>query len=269
MSSHGESNSTRMKEGIFGYNQGHYLKRYSPDLISRNEPYFHLELNAGPGFNPKSRTVGSPHIFMRQVQKRLDLNIDAVFVDKNRHHLEVLERELKNKYAELFNGHLFGLTRRFEFIASDNEDYIQGYVARVAERARPEYARGTIVCDPKGPGKTGGMVPPKLLCNVLQSLPRFMVLIYFDYASASRMQAVQKEFNTNGQRVNMTKITLDELLVSRPHWLISEPHRGRIYLSGTSVEFPPIVNGVRAYPWKCTEGSKIVNHVRSTIYGIS
>lgn len=269
MTSHGESNGTRMKEGMFGYNQGHYLKRYAPDLIKRGEPYFHLELNAGPGFNPKSNTVGSPHVFMRQVNKHRALNIEAIFVDKNQKYLRSLERDLKNRYGELFNRSLFGLNRQFEFVAADNEAFLETYIQRVAGRVRTEYARGTVVCDPKGPGKAGGMVPPELLNRVLRQLPRFMVLVYFDYASASRMYAVKKEFNTNGQPVNMTKITMDQVLMSREHWLVSEPYRGRVYLSGTSVEFPAIMNGVRAYPWKSSEGSKIVDHVRRTIYGVS
>jgi three-Cys-motif partner protein len=136
----GQSEYTRFKE-----------ERFTPIftqslLISKAQPvaryaYYHVDLNAGSGFNDKAHVAGSPINFLHAADRNDRRNFYAFFVDHNREHVAALIRrpevEAANKRVHLFH--------------YDNSEVLPVVAQFIADRERnPQFAMGSIVVDPNG-----------------------------------------------------------------------------------------------------------------------
>jgi len=229
------ASATKVKEGFFGLCLGYHMKREAQFLsrLKTLRPYFHLDLNAGAGFNDLSRTVGTPNLFMRRALNWRGLPIEAAFIESNPKSVAALRGRLL-EFGAAFNGDLFGLERRFDIVQGDNEKYLSRFVERVSIHDRPQHARGSIISDPNGWARYGGAVDLRTLSAVLAALPNFMVLQFFPYSLGAMVTGWQSKDPAR----KATLRNVDDFLPMRRHWLISQPSEGKICLCGSAGRYP-------------------------------
>lgn len=217
-------------------------------------PYFHLDLNAGEGYNADQRVVGTPLLFMRQVKKRPALPYRAVFTEKNRERHASLCKRLA-PYAE--TGDLFGLERHHEARRVDNAGVLATLPESVSRVTDAKRARGSIISDPNGISPKVGAMDLEVAADVARALPQFVLLIFFPYVIAKRIRRYV-ELGERGPVKGCAVRTVQDHLHLRPHWLISEPAGPYVYLCGTPKPFPPGKEGVPAWPVSSKKGRDIV-----------
>lgn len=262
---HGQSKYTRYKEQFFGLCLGYHMKRESRFLksLAFSPPYFHIDLNAGPGYNNISRTVGTPILFMRQAVKYQRLPIEARFIEKKAGTVEQLRRRITQEFGREFNGGLFGLDRRFGVIRGDNDDHLQHFMTTIVPSLdRIAFARGSIISDPTGWAKSGGAVSLETLQMAAAMAPHFLILLFFPYALAKMVRGYARH---DAERHPALR-TVADFLPLRPHWLVSEPTGGRVCLCGTCTRFPEGTEHVPAFHHDSGRGREIIESC-DIIYG--
>lgn len=161
----GQSTYTRFKQERFKpvFAQSLYISKAAS--VARFA-YYHIDLNAGSGFNEQVGVVGSPINFLDAVTAVERANVYAFFVECN----EARAYELGQRLAE------HPLYERLHLFNADNNDGVLSVVsAFIAGReSRPELSIGSIVIDPNGYHKG---VPWQQLSEFCTAHPRFDVFV--------------------------------------------------------------------------------------------
>lgn len=161
-------------------------------------PYFHFDLNCGSGCNTKANCKGSPMAFLDAAQQ-IDKRCYGYFVDQN----EEATRDLR--------GRLEGSKTTYIF-CGDNADFVPMIPGLVrAKGERPEYALGSIFCDPNG--VLG--VPFRELHRVLKMCPRLDVIVNYSSVTAIRCRAAYPE-----RFASMPRLRCFPRVFGKRYWLI-------------------------------------------------
>lgn len=254
----GESASTRRKEEFFGLCLAYHMGRENRFLQTLRvpRPYFHLDLNAGQGFNAQSRTVGTPILFLRQATKFARLSIHATFVDKNAVHLARLRQRVGAQFSEVTQHSLFGVDRNYSFKRGDNEHEIATFSTTIVPSFdAPQFARGSIISDPNGWSRRGGSVSLEAFAAAAAALPQFLLLVFFPYALG---KMVRGWVEADAMRIATVRRVQDYLPL-RPYWLLSEPRDGKIYLCGSAQRMPEGTVHVPAWHSDSQKGRAIID----------
>lgn len=257
--SQGQSKNTSDKESAFAVCLSYHMASEARFLTGQRQPvpYFHVDLNAGAGYNRSAGIVGSPRIFLNVARKHRQLPIRAWFVERNRDRMEALRAEVCE------SGSLFNCDRVFEPLKEDNRETLRRLVADVSRHDRPAYARGSIVSDPNGWSPKQGALDLALAADVLRQLPHFMLLVSFFWGRAKAMQSLVNKGTHNPIAKNgLATRRVADYLTLRPHWLISEPSGQWCYLCGT---VRPIREWVRPDGWRLVDissarGQELIRH---------
>lgn len=138
----GQGKGTARKEDGFAALFRLLLKVSTGEAV-RNFPYWHLDLNAGVGWNDKAGCPGSPLVFLREAA-RVGRPCRAYFCDNDP---EAAGRLQANVLAE--GAPPEGSERHV--VCCDNADLLARVGAEIAADERvPELAVGSCVCDPNG-----------------------------------------------------------------------------------------------------------------------
>jgi len=136
----GQGDGTRVKEDNFGqlFRQSLRISKAGPVA---HQPYWHIEPNAGTGWNSKAGCDGSPLVFCRAAMEVERYGqVIGYFCDRDPKAIEQLRRRLVGWK---------GL--QVHFRAMDNAEFLRE-VAGIIRRTetRPPLALGTCLCDPNG-----------------------------------------------------------------------------------------------------------------------
>lgn len=116
----------------------------APSILSY--PYWHLDLNAGSGFNEKSQCDGSPITFLKQAILAQRRTV-AVFCDIEQQRLD----QLKERISAL----KLPASIKAGIKCMDNVAFLDVAANYIASCERkPEYSVGTLLSDPNGPKGT-------------------------------------------------------------------------------------------------------------------
>jgi hypothetical protein len=257
----GASLRTGKKEQFFALCLAWHMKQEARFLATFRtpQPYFHLDLNAGAGYNELVRHEGTPIIFMRQAVKYPQLAMAAQFVERNGESVERLRSRMAGQFARQFNGSLFGMDRSFSIIRGDNEERLIRFVQEVVPSlaANPRTARGSIISDPNGWTRSGGAVNLRTLKAALAALPRMLVLIFFPFAQAKRCD----QYKMNGEQgpvKNIETRNVCDFLPMRRYWLVSK-QGAYVYLCGSASLMPEGTPYVPAFRHDSPTGRAILD----------
>jgi len=162
--SQGQGLSTRRKEERF---RAVFALSLGVSKAVSFAKYWHIDLNAGSGWNEECDCPGSPVVFL-EVAEEMGRSFQAFFCDSNVDYLKELQ------------GRVYGWIERFdeagiEIMPGDNGEALATITQRIRdEDPRPELAIGTCVCDPNGP-KNG--FPGKALEAFAADFPRIDLVL--------------------------------------------------------------------------------------------
>ena len=136
----GQGGATRFKELRFTLILAQSL-RISKSPKVAHYAYYHVDLNAGGGYNTEVDVAGSPLNFLDAAARNQRPNFYAFFIDRDPACIEALiERpEILRADASLISIHL-----------GDNSELLPTVAQFIAARERPRYAMGSVLIDPNG-----------------------------------------------------------------------------------------------------------------------
>jgi hypothetical protein len=133
--------------------------------------FFHLDTNAGSGFNKDVNVEGSPIVFHRMADLYLpDMKREAFFCDVD----EAAMRGLHSRLTDDWN-------KRSYLFQRDNEEVVQMFDERIRlSRERPEHVLGSVIVDPNGywyRSKDGIGPPTKALIEFTRRYPKIDIIL--------------------------------------------------------------------------------------------
>jgi hypothetical protein len=234
---HGQSDWTPRKEGIIAGCEAWYMKRFRDRLRAQGRPYVHVDLHSGTGRNDLVNTKGSPQAFL-DAAGRHHVRVHAFFVDKRRAHLLALyERLERQPNLPMMNTHVL------QYMHGDSAKFLAEFPQPILETEwgdQWEASIGSMLCDPNGIShKRGGFPPLGMLARAIEMLPRWLLMIHWDYGAGARTHGYQ----LNWPERPMSTLCLEDILASCPwfagHWLIAEPQKGRTVLCASRLGIKP------------------------------
>lgn len=251
--SQGQGLGTWVKERGFGsafsvsinLSKGERVARYS---------YWHVDLNAGSGWNHEVGCDGSPMVFLDLAAKQRP-NYRAFFCDHDPDAIGALAA-LVGKRAYCFE--------------CENTELLPIVSAAItAAENRPQYAAGTVVCDPNGyiDERT---VPIEQLAEFAVKHP-CMDLVFnlnirtYQLSKAHKKRAIEQGINNAWAGKRLPPLTDFPALFNRSHWLISNIRRvgagdGFVIAIGRNYR----TSGHAAlghYPFDSPAGQRILNDI--------
>jgi len=187
----------------------------------RSKPYFHLDLNAGSGWNDIAGCPGSPFVFLELAQQKIThLPLYAWFCDINPDTVGKLERLLVR------HGHLPQLG--VSLICDDNRSVIQRFAEQIRRRERPEYALGSLLCDPNAwfhRNAKGEGVPVQEILEFAAEFPRIDIILNVNYRiyHCHRGAGIKMPNSAHARMLTPEQI---RTALGREHWLVSRQHHG-------------------------------------------
>lgn len=224
-------------------------------------PYFHLDLNAGSGWNEIAECPGSPVVFCELAQQQITaMPLYAWFCDKNQAAIDKLERWLTHY------GHL--PQSGISLLCEDNRSAIVRFAEQVRRRDRPQYAIGSLLCDPNAwfyRAKDGAGVPVEEVIEFAAEFPKIDIILNINYRFYNMAQGVDRRRRLRGKQDSFSVLSPDEIRarLNRKHWLVSHQHFGgdRFWLAiGRNV---PTGDHRRLglVHWDSPEGRQVMNTV--------
>lgn len=214
-------------------------------------PYFHLDLNAGSGWNEIAGCPGSPVVFCELAQQLLtNVPLYAWFCDNKPDRIAILERWLTNY------GHL--PQNGISLCCEDNQSVIGRFAEQIRRRDRPAHALGSLLCDPNAwfhRNLKGEGVPVEEIVAFAHEFPKMDIILNANY----RVYGMQRGA---GHAV----LTPDQIrvLLKRRHWLVSRQHltgKDRFWLAiGRNIETRDH-RSLGLYHWDSPEGRHIMSIV--------
>jgi hypothetical protein len=216
----GQGNGTQRKEEGFAALFRMSL-RVSKATAVAAFPYWHLDLNAGCGWNVKANCPGSPAVFLDEaIAAARSGPVHARFCDTDPVAVESLR------------ANCFGLCCRIGPEASvaaravDNADFLRGAAdeIRVAER-NPGLALGTCLCDPNGFPEG---FPVEALRDFTREFPRIDLVVNLNVSLFARVRGCKESERENIRKGFVHWPELGELigLYPREHWWVRNPPAG-------------------------------------------
>ena len=179
----------------------------------QTRPYFHLDLNAGSGWNDIAGCPGSPVVFLELAQRQIThMPLYAWFCDINPTAIARLEQWL------LQYGHL--PQRGISLLCEDNLSVIARFAEQIRRRDRPEHALGSLLCDPNAwfhRNQKGEGVPVEEIIQFAAEFPKIDIIFNVNY----RVYAMQRGAGHNVLSPDQIRTRLN-----RAHWLVSRQHLG-------------------------------------------
>jgi hypothetical protein len=209
-------------------------------------PYIHVDLHSGTGQNHHANCKGSPAVFLDAARKH-GVPYHAFFIDKRRESLDAL------RARTALQGDLYADAGAISYICADNRAFLPTLPDRISQETRwrrAEDSRGSVLCDPNGiSGDRCGFPPLDLFAAVMARLPRWIVLIHYNYGASARTAGYNRSPVARGM---MATLPLEAILsaFSYRHWLIADPGAGHgrahTVLCGSHVPIPPHPAGLHA-----------------------
>lgn len=173
--------------------------------------YWHIDLNAGCGWNKGACCPGSPIMFALEAAK-VKKRCRAFFCDSNLASIE----ELRVRMAELTPENM-----DVRYLTCDNAESLQVFaqVIRAHER-RPEWALGTCLCDPNG----WKGLPLDALAEFFGFFKRIDAILNLNASLWAMFRGCKESNHTNTKR-HHDKPDLEGVVarLSKEHWYISNP----------------------------------------------
>lgn len=220
--------TSRKEEGFANvFRQSLYLS-----MSARPFDYWHIDLNAGGGFNHEADCDGSPLVFVREACK-VSRTFRAYFCDHDGSLVDELRDRLVS-FALLADGSgpnpdcLFPAGSHFTFACCDNADFLP----RVAQHIRNQetnsrHAVGTCLCDPNG--YPHGF-PTEALMAFAHEFPKIDLILNLNVSLFARVRGAKASRNEKTGKGFRNWPELGELVgrFPRPHWWLRNPppHRG-------------------------------------------
>jgi len=207
----GQSGYTRFKQERFAPVLAQSLRISKAPSVVRY-PYYHVDLNAGGGFNADAGVEGSPLNFLRAVERTGRSNVYVFFVDRDPIAIEELIRQPavlaysrdRLSIHEGDNAELLPIVREF---------------VRARER-RPEYAVGSILIDPNG---YHNGIPWEALRLFCAEFPRFDLFLNLNVRSFKLERPhIQRGCGAWGAK-RLHPISEFSRWFSRPSWMWTRP----------------------------------------------
>ena len=175
-------------------------------------PYWHIDLNAGCGWNEVVDCEGSPLVFLREAE-HAERRFNAVFCDLDAEAVRSLEGRLPAAPAGC-------VVRTF---AGDNADALDAFGNWiVAAGEKPQYAVGTCLADPNGVRS----LPIDGLARFASAFPRIDLIVNLNISLFSRFRGGRESPALRG-RFDKYPEPLDLLaLFHRKHWVVRNLPRG-------------------------------------------
>jgi hypothetical protein len=203
----GQSSYTRFKEERFVPVLSQSL-RISKALSVARFPYYHIDLNAGGGFNTDVQVPGSPLNFLLAAERNGRENFFAFFVDSDpvciRNLITRPEIEARADRIAIFQG--------------DNSEVLPVVAEFIADKERnPHYAMGSILIDPNG---YHNGVPWDALRTFCAAHPRFDLFFNLNIRSF-RMERphIRGGLGAWGTKYRLHPVAEFPAWFSRPHWM--------------------------------------------------
>jgi hypothetical protein len=199
----GQSAYTRFKEERFVPVLAQSLRISKADKIARFA-YYHVDLNAGSGFNEEVKVAGSPLNFLAAVERNQRRNFYAFFVDRDLSCIrDLIRRPQVEAHAD-----------RVRLFHADNAEILPIVSEFVAAREpNPHLAIGSILIDPNGYHKG---VPWEALREFCAAHPRFDLFINLNIRSY-RME--RSHILTDWKQYELRPVSQFPTWFSRPHWM--------------------------------------------------
>lgn len=209
----GQSGYTRFKELRFAPIFAQSLRISTAAQVAAF-PYYHVDLNAGAGYNEEVHVPGSPLNFMAAMARVQRYNFFAFFIDHDYAAIRSLAKQ--QAFAQWPD-------RVFIHLGDNSEllPIVRAFLDQ--QRDRPQYAMGSIVIDPNGYHKG---VPWDALRTFCAECPRFDLILNLNTRSF-RMERphilARRENRWNDYR--LMPVSAFAAWFNRPHWMITEECR--------------------------------------------
>lgn len=211
MSEQGQGRHTGRKQGNLAAALGVSLS-VSKGGAAASYPYWHIDLNAGCGWNHKAGCLGSPLVFVRQAgSQRHRRTFNALFCDRDGAAVAELSGRL--------DAELVPCGSQMRMLAGDSADALDQFTGWIASaRENPRYTVGTCYSDPNGPKD----VPYDRLRRFAAEFPAIDLILNLNVSTYMMMSRWPHDGRFS--RYLMPADLLDTL--SRQHWMVSNPPTG-------------------------------------------
>lgn len=215
MATQGQGQTTRRKLDCFAS-----LFRQSL-LISRKYslmpwPYWHIDLNAGSGWNSEVECEGSPVIFARTARE-VGRCCRANFCDNGPAQIEALRPRLAEVgWPNNWTDHLIEV--------AENDVFLFTVARLITAEEKPQFAVGSVLSDPNGPSG----LPVGSLAAFAKLFPRIDVIININASCFARIRGCKENPTTPANRAIAAKyLELYEVIkmIDRPHWHVLNNRR--------------------------------------------
>jgi hypothetical protein len=178
-------------------------------------PYWHIDLNAGSGFNEDVGCDGSPIIFLRAAAE-VQRPVRAYFCDND----EASVSSLRERLATL------DLPDNVEYVCevSDNVEFLPRVAADIRRAlGREQFAIGTCLCDPNGCNH----IPLDSIVGFFREFPRIDFILNVNCNVFRCIPGCRRSTRLPSSTVEAFKIksSLPEIveMIRKKHWLIRAP----------------------------------------------
>lgn len=181
---------------------------------ARAFPYWHIDLNAGCGWNEKADCEGSPLVFLRAAAER-GRSVRTYFCDVDPEKVRSLRGNVESLCLPHDDAHV-------SYVACDNAVALPAILKEIAGAERPKYAVGTCLCDPNG--YPHGF-PVEAIRAFAAACPRIDLVLNLNVSLFSRVLKTRTGVRPPGFAHWPTP---EEILagLGRAHWMVSSPPRG-------------------------------------------
>ncbi len=248
---HGQGKHTSRKEDGFRMILRQCLRMTQRMLT----PYWHIDMNAGSGYNAVSECMGSPLVFLEEADN-VGRSFKALFCDND-----------PEAVASLRNATFFAVeatdSSALSVVCKDNREALDDFSRWImAEEPRPEYAMGTCLCDPNG--YPHGF-PTDAIARFANRFPRIDLVLNVNVSLFARVRGCKGNPNTPGFDKFPDPETVLGLKPHKTHWLVRNPPKGGresfVIFLGRNTE-AGMTCFEEFYPLDSTRGEEIVKTLR-------
>lgn len=186
-------------------------------LMTKNlsEHYWHIDLNAGSGFNILSDCPGSPIVFLNAAQAA-GRSFCALFCDNDPDAVAQLGERLAHR-VEQFDSSTIAIRCQDNAIAlGEFADWIYQV------EPRPQFAHGTVLCDPNG----SRAFPTQALIDFTQKFPRIDMILNVNFTLFAMIRNCKGNPKTPGFDNFPDPRDVVGLRPFKTNWLVRNPPPG-------------------------------------------
>ncbi len=247
---HGQGKHTSRKEDGFRMILRQCLRMTQRMLT----PYWHIDMNAGSGYNAVAECMGSPLVFLEEASD-VGRSFNALFCDNDPAAVE-----------QLRNATFFAVeatdSSALSVVCKDNREALGDFSRWItAEEPRPEYAMGTCLCDPNG----SRALPVSAIAHFANRFPRIDLVLNVNVSLFARVRKCKGNPKTPGFDEFPDPEDVLGLKSHKSHWLVRNPPKGGresfvIFLGRNTEE--GMTRFEEFYPLDSTRGEGIVKTLK-------